>query len=96
MRPPLQRDTSWPTGLRLQPLLAALLASLTPLAGCQQDPAPPAAAAPMALGPWRATLASPGGAITLGMELVPVEGGVRAILVNGEERREAGRIEHLP
>lgn len=93
MRPPLQRDTSWPTGLRLQPLLAALLASLAPLAGCQQDPAPPAAAAPMALGPWRATLASPGGAITLGMELVPVEGGVRAILVNGEERREAGRIE---
>ena len=40
-------------------------------------------------GPWRGSLASPGGPLTFGLEFVEEAGGLRAVLVNGVERRQA-------
>ena len=48
-------------------------------------------------GAWRASLESPGGPLTFGLELERIpEGGLRAVLLNGEERRPAGRVNAIP
>lgn len=48
-------------------------------------------------GAWRASLASPGGPLTFGLDLAPDgDGRLRAVLVNGEERRRAGRVNPIP
>ncbi|MEM1452905.1 MAG: TlpA disulfide reductase family protein [Planctomycetota bacterium] len=70
--------------LAAAPLLAALLAA------CGGHDA--AGATLPAPGTWRASLASPGGPLTFGLDLIPDDAGLRAVLVNGEERREAGYV----
>lgn len=69
---------------------AALLALLAVACG-GSEPAEDSAAMPRA-GTWRATLGSPGGPLTFGLELVESDGALRAVLINGEERRSAGLV----
>ncbi|MEM9381116.1 MAG: TlpA disulfide reductase family protein [Planctomycetota bacterium] len=68
--------------------LAAAVAALAASCGADEagDPALPAP------GIWRGSLASPGGPLTFGLDLVAEDAGLRAVLVNGEERREAGYV----
>ncbi len=67
--------------------------------GCADVPeeeAPPTAQAPTepGAGRWNASLQSPGGPLTFGLDLVAEEGSddLRAVLVNGAERRPAGKL----
>ena len=55
------------------------------------------AASTLELGPWRASLASPGGPLTFGLDLEQGESGrLRAVLVNGEERRKPVAVNPIP
>jgi len=107
METPLPVDTSRPLPLAwkgppapfwmaLIPLALTAIATLGALQGCAESP-PPGAEEGGALqpGPWRATLASPGGAITFGLDLVESKGRLQAVLVNGEERQPAGLLEEV-
>jgi len=72
-------------------VLGGALCLLGAIWGCAPAPTPePSGLVP---GSWRATLASPGGAIPFGLDLVQTAEGLRAVLVNGEERRPAGLVE---
>lgn len=104
MTPRLPLDTTRSTPSRPKALLRspgaisraiqlASIAALGALNGCGPAQEAPPAPSPLATGPWRATLASPGGAITFGLDLVESSEGLRAVLVNGEERRPAGLVE---
>lgn len=65
-----------------------------------QDPStepPQGPPSELAKGQWRASLASPGGPLTFGLDLEEAEDGrLRAVLVNGEERRPAGIVHSIP
>ncbi len=74
-------------------LWAGAIAALAALQACGPGTEPGPAPHRLAPGSWRATLASPGGAITFGLDVEESEGGLRAVLVNGEERQPAGLIE---
>ncbi len=74
-------------------LWVGAIAALGALHGCGDPPEPSPSTRPLAPGAWRATLASPGGAITFGLDLEESEGGLRAVLVNGAERQPAGLLE---
>ena len=55
------------------------------------------AAAMLEPGSWRASLASPGGALTFGIDLEYQENGrMQAVLVNGDERRTAVPVNPIP
>lgn len=84
------RDTRRAPATLIGSPLAALLAAAGALLGCQ--PAPSEGPEGLVTGPWRASLDSPGGAITFGMELEEEPDGTRVTLVNGQERRAAGLV----
>lgn len=43
-------------------------------------------------GSWRGSLLSPGGPLTFGLEFIEEDGGLRAVILNGTERRPAGLV----
>ena len=69
----------------------------------QQTSAPSEQDPPLALpldmppaGSWRGSLLSPGGPLTFGLELVEEADGLRAVILNGTERRPAGLVTNTP
>ncbi len=64
---------------------AAADTSATSLAAADAPDLPPA-------GSWRGSLLSPGGPLTFGVEFVEEEAGLRAVILNGTERRPAGLV----
>jgi peroxiredoxin len=65
-------------------MAAAACAAALLLAGCGSRSAP--AAPPLASGPWRATLALPGGELPFGLEIGEASGKPVAWLINGADR----------
>ena len=63
-------------------MLASGLLVLTLLSATSDSPA----------GPWRGVLTCPGGEIPFGLELSTGSGGLRAVLVNGPERKTLDRV----
>lgn len=88
---PLTAPRRLPGGGPPAVILGAALGLMGTIWGCA--PAPDQESGALVPGPWRATLASPGGAIPFGLDLVQTEEGLQAVLVNGEERRPAGIVE---
>jgi thiol-disulfide isomerase/thioredoxin len=93
LQPPLSAPPRAPRRGSPAVILGGILCLLVTVGGCA--PVPDQESGALAPGPWRATLASPGGAIPFGLDLVRSGDGLRAFLVNGEERRPAGLVERL-
>lgn len=92
-QPPLSAPPRAPRGGSPAVILGGVLCLLGTVGGCA--PVPDRESGALVPGPWRATLATPGGAIPFGLDLVRSGDGLQAFLVNGEERRPAGLVERL-
>ena len=101
-RPPLADRFSllgFPVGLMLAACLsgceggtpAAQEDATSGVSNSVEAPTRPAAAMPPA-GSWRGSLLSPGGPLTFGLEFVEEDEGLRAVILNGPERRPAGLV----